>query len=77
MTELLGGADYGTLAGWMRSEIGAVYGPLVIGGRGDHGRGRLTAGEEEAGILTLVLAHPSTRSSLSWPRRRRSPSASS
>ena len=26
VTELLGGADYGTLAGWMRSEIGAVYG---------------------------------------------------
>ena len=24
---LLGGADYGTLTGWMRSEIAAVYGP--------------------------------------------------
>ena len=39
VTELLGGADYGTLAGWMRSEIGAVYGPLVIAARGDHRRG--------------------------------------
>ena len=30
VADLLGGADYGTMAGWMRSEIGAVYGPLVI-----------------------------------------------
>ena len=27
---LLGGADYATLTGWMRSEIGAVYGPLLV-----------------------------------------------
>ena len=26
VTALLGGADYGTITGWMRSEIGAVYG---------------------------------------------------
>jgi hypothetical protein len=32
VSELHGGADYGTMAGWMRSEIGAVYGPLVIAG---------------------------------------------
>jgi beta-exotoxin I transport system permease protein len=30
VTTLLGGADYGTITGWMRSEIGSVYGPLVI-----------------------------------------------
>ena len=29
VTTLLGGADYGTITGWMRSEIGAVYGPLA------------------------------------------------
>ena len=33
VTELLGGADYGTLIGWMRSEIGVVYGPLVFAHR--------------------------------------------
>ena len=31
VSELLGGADYSTITGWMRSEIGAVYGPLVLG----------------------------------------------
>ena len=30
VADLLGGADYGTITGWMRSEIGAIYGPLVI-----------------------------------------------
>ena len=30
VTTLLGGADYGTITGWMRSEIGAVYGPLLV-----------------------------------------------
>jgi hypothetical protein len=30
VTTLLGGADYGTITGWMRSEIAAVYGPLVV-----------------------------------------------
>jgi len=64
VTDLLGGADYGTLAGWMRSEIGAVYGPLVIAGVAITAAASLTAGEEEAGILGLVLAHPVKRSVL-------------
>ena len=65
MTELLGGADYGTLAGWMRSEIGAVYGPLVIAAVGDHGRGRRSPpGRRRRASSTMALAHPVTRSSL-------------
>lgn len=64
VTELLGGADYGTLAGWFRSEIGAVYGPLVIGAAAITGAAASTAGEEEGGILGLVLAHPVRRSRL-------------
>jgi ABC-2 type transport system permease protein len=64
VTDLLGGADYGTLAGWMRSEIGAVYGPLVIAGVAISAAASLIAGEEEDGILGIVLAHPLTRSSL-------------
>jgi ABC-2 type transport system permease protein len=64
VTELLGGADYGTLAGWMRSEIGAVYGPLIIAGVAITAAAALTAGEEEDRILALVLAHPVTRTQL-------------
>lgn len=62
--DLLGGADYGTLTGWMRSEIGAVYGPLVIAAAAIIGAVGSTAGEEENGILGLTLAHPITRSQL-------------
>ena len=62
VADLLGGADYGTLTGWMRSEIGAVYGPLVIAATAITGAAGLTAGEEEDGILGLVLAHPVERS---------------
>ena len=61
---LLGGADYGTITGWMRSEIGAVYGPLLVAYTGIAVATGSTAGEEEAGILTLVLAHPIERSRL-------------
>jgi ABC-2 type transport system permease protein len=62
VSDLLGGADYGTIAGWMRSEIGAVYGPLVVGGTAIAAAVGSTAGEEEAGILGLILAHPVRRS---------------
>jgi ABC-2 type transport system permease protein len=64
VTELLGGADYGTLTGWMRSEIGAVYGPLVIAGVAITSAATLTAGEEEDRILGLLLAHPIRRRAL-------------
>lgn len=61
---LLGGADYGTITGWMRGEIGAVYGPLVIAAVAITGAAGSTAGEEEAGILGLTLAYPVSRASL-------------
>lgn len=64
VTELLGGADYGTLTGWMQSEIGAVYGPLVFAAAAITGVSGLLAGEEESGILALVLAHPVSRRAL-------------
>ena len=64
VAELLGGADYGTIAGWMRSEIGAVYGPLVIAATAITAAAGSTAGEEEGGILGLVLAHPIGRARL-------------
>jgi ABC-2 type transport system permease protein len=64
VAELLGGADYGTIGGWMRSEIGAVYGPLVIGATAITSAGGSTAGEEEDGILGLILSYPIGRSNL-------------
>jgi hypothetical protein len=64
VSELLGGADYGTITGWMRSEIGAVYGPLVIAATAITAAAGSTAGEEESGILGLVLAQPIGRSRL-------------
>lgn len=64
VSELLGGADYATLTGWFRSEIGSVYGPLVMGAVAITAAASSTAGEEEDGILALVLAHPITRARL-------------
>jgi ABC-2 type transport system permease protein len=61
---LLGGADYGTITGWFRSEIGSVYGPLLIAGLAITGASATTAGEEEDRILGLLLAHPIRRSRL-------------
>jgi len=63
VAQLLGGADYGTIAGWMRSEIGAIYGPLVMAVV-TIGAATAIAGEEERGILGVVAAHPVTRSRL-------------
>jgi ABC-2 type transport system permease protein len=64
VADLLGGADYSSIGGWMRSEIGAVYGPLVIGALAIVGAVGATAGEEEGGILALVLAYPVRRAAL-------------
>lgn len=64
VSNLLGGADYGTLTGWLNSEIASVYGPLVIAALAITGAAGTTAGEEEDRILALVLAHPVRRSSL-------------
>ena len=64
VANLLGGADYGTITGWMRSEIGAVYGPLVVAATAISDAVASTAGEEDAGILALVLAHPVERGRL-------------
>ncbi len=64
VSNLLGGGDYGTITGWFRSEIASIYGPLVVGALAITGASAVTAGEEEDGILALVLAHPIRRSRL-------------
>jgi ABC-2 type transport system permease protein len=64
VANLLGGAEYATITGWMRSEIGAIYGPLVVAASAIAAATATTAGEEEARILALVLAHPIERGRL-------------
>jgi ABC-2 type transport system permease protein len=64
VANLLGGADYATITGWFRSEIAVIYAPLVVGALAITGATATTAGEEEDGILSLVLAHPIRRSRL-------------
>jgi len=64
VADLLGGADYGTITGWYRSEIASFYGPLLIAAMAIVGAASLTAGEEEDGITALVLAQPVGRSRL-------------
>ena len=73
-----GGADYGTITGWMRSEIGAVYGPLVIAYTGisvavslDGGRGGGRHPRADARLPDRALAPAAA------PRPARSRSASS
>jgi ABC-2 type transport system permease protein len=64
VSNLLGGGDYGTITGWFRSEIAAIYGPLVIAALAITGASATTAGEEEDRILSAVLAYPIRRSRL-------------
>lgn len=64
VANLLGGADYGTVTGWFRSEIASIYGPLVAGALAISSASATIAGEEEDHILALVLSHPVTRSRL-------------
>jgi ABC-2 type transport system permease protein len=64
VSQLLGGADYATITGWFDSEIGSVYGPLLMGAVAITAATATTAGEEEDRILALVLAHPITRARL-------------
>ena len=64
VANLLGGADYGTITGWFRSEIAAIYAPFVTAALAITTASAITAGEEEDRILALVLAHPIRRSRL-------------
>ena len=62
VSDLLGGADYGTVTGWYRAEIASFYGPLLVSLVAITGAVSSTAGEEERGILALLLAQPVRRS---------------
>lgn len=62
--DLIGGGDFSTLAGWLKTEIVATYGPLIVAGVAITCAAATIAGEEESRILGLVLAHPIARSRL-------------
>jgi ABC-2 type transport system permease protein len=64
VNDLLGGGEFSTIAGWLRTEIASVYGPLVFAGVAITGAAATTAGEEQDRILALVLAHPVPRERL-------------
>ena len=64
VSDLLGGGDFSTITGWLRTEIASVYGPLVFAGVAISSAVATTAGEEEDRILALILAYPVPRSRL-------------
>lgn len=64
VSDLLGGGNFSTITGWLRTEIASVYGPLVFAGVAISSAVATTAGEEEDRILALVLAYPVPRSRL-------------
>jgi ABC-2 type transport system permease protein len=64
VANLLGGADYSTLTGWLQSEIVATYGPLVFCSVAIITASATTAGDEEDGVLATLLARPVARTRL-------------
>jgi ABC-2 type transport system permease protein len=64
VANLLGGADYSTLTGWLQSEIVATYGPLVFCAVGITTAAATTAGDEDDRVLAMLLAHPVLRTRL-------------
>jgi hypothetical protein len=70
---LLGGADYGTVTCWFRSEIAIIYGPLVIGALAITGASAATAGGRRTGSWRSCSPIRSAAPGLSSPRPRRSP----
>lgn len=64
VANLLGGADYSTLTGWLQSEIVATYGPLVFCTVAIATAAATTAGDEDDGVLATLLAHPVARTRL-------------
>jgi ABC-2 type transport system permease protein len=61
---LIGGSDFSTINGWLRTEITSIYGPLVFSGVAIVAATGTIAGEEEDRILSVVLAQPVARSRL-------------
>ncbi len=63
VSTLLGGGNFGTITGWLNTEVVSVYGPLVVAGVAT-AHAAAFAGDDEAHVLALVLAHPVSRARL-------------
>ncbi|MEA2373363.1 MAG: beta-exotoxin transport system permease protein [Solirubrobacteraceae bacterium] len=61
VADLLGGANYATLSGWLKSEIVSILGPVIVAGLAITSAAATTAGEEQDRITALLLAHPVPR----------------
>lgn len=64
VADLIGGGDFTTLSGWLKVEVFSIVAPFGLAGLGIVVAVAGTAGDEEAGILDLVLAHPVRRAQL-------------
>lgn len=64
LSQLLGGDSFASITGWLQTEVVSVYGPLVFAAVAISSAVGAVAGEEEDGILALVLAQPVTRTRL-------------
>jgi len=66
---LIGGRDFSTITGWLRTEITSIYGPLVFSGVAILAATTTIAGEEEQRILSSYL--PNRSRARGWCLRRR------
>lgn len=68
LSDALGYENLGTGSGWMHSTFFSILGYFVYCGAGIAWGASSVAGEEEAGVLELTLAHGISRSSIYWQR---------
>lgn len=61
VSTFLGGTDYGTVAGYLNTQLYSLTAPLVVLGVAIAAGAAAVAGEERAGTLGLVLTYPVSR----------------
>lgn len=64
VADLIGGGDFSTLPGWLKVEVFSIVAPFALSGLGVVIVVAGIAGDEESGVLGLVLAHPVRRAQL-------------
>ncbi len=64
VADLIGGGNFATLPGWLKVEVFSIVAPFTFAGIGIVIAVAGTAGDEESGVLDLVLAHPVRRAQL-------------
>ncbi len=64
VADLIGGGNFSTLPGWLKVEVFSIVAPFALSGLGVVIVVAGTAGDEESGVLDLVLAHPVRRAQI-------------